>query len=238
MSGQLKTINRQALLLFIQEFRKERKILGFGKQMDHSVHLALQHRTLNLLKQFEQTDIVIVHGGTVPQRGEAQYLPERGDDFNSRFINALHDTFALGYDRVVAVGGDIPNLQSGDISAALNTDNLVIGPTHDGGFYLAALKKQDIPLFNHLPWRQQCLFDQLTQRLKANQCNYQIIARRQDIDHAADARQTATILMRIVRRWLKCLRQTKIFPSNAFLFLCDRIPEPRYHSLPPPRPTL
>ncbi len=235
MSGNLKTTSRQALLLFTQEFRKERKNLGFGKQMDHSVHLALQYRTADLLSKFEQTDIVIVHGGTAPQLGNAHYLPERGQDFNSRFIHALQDTFALGYERVVAVGGDIPGLQSEDISAALATDDLVIGPTYDGGFYLAALTQEDIPLFNNLPWRQQSLLDQLTQRLHQTQRNYLLIARRKDIDHAADARRTATLLIKLVRQWLKYLRLTQNVSHCIFLYLTDRLPEPRYHSRPPPQ---
>jgi glycosyltransferase A (GT-A) superfamily protein (DUF2064 family) len=166
--------------------------------------------------------------------GNAHYLPERGHDFNSRFLNALHDTFALGYERVVAVGGDIPNLQCEDIKTALSADNLVIGPTHDGGFYLAALTPQDIPLFNCLPWRERDLLEQLVQRLILAQCDYQFIVRRKDIDHAADARRTATLLIRIVRQWLKYLRLEKNFSHCIFLFLTDRLPVPRYHSLPPP----
>ena len=238
MFGTDKTITRQALLLFIQEFRKERKHLGFGKQMDHSVHLALQYRTFGLLKQFKQTDIVVVHGGNAPQFGEANYLPERGNDFNSRFINALQDTFALGYDRVVAVGGDIPDLQSTDIHSALQTDDVVVGPTHDGGFYLAGLKKQDIKHFNKLPWRHYNLFEQLTQRLEKNACRYRFLKYRRDIDHAADARQTATLLIQIVRLWLKVLRRAKNIPTCTVQFLRDRLPEPRYHSLPPPQTDL
>lgn len=235
MSGHLKTTNRQALLLFIQEFRKERKTLGFGKQMDHSVHLALQHRTFDLLDQFDQTDIVVVHGGAPPSLGKAHYLPERGGDFNARFINALGDTFALGYDRVVAVGGDIPTLHADDISTALTSNDLVIGPTHDGGFYLAALGRDDIALFDQLPWRQTCLLNRLSERLHRQRRSCQLLEKRQDVDHAADARRKAGMLMKLVRQWLKHSSQVKTFPTIQVLSLRDRIPEPRYHSLPPPQ---
>lgn len=237
MSGQNNTINRQALLLFIQEFRKERKTLGFGKRMDHSVHLALQYRTFDLLKQFRQTDIIIIHGGTVPRLDGAHYLPERGADFNARFVNALLDTFDLGYQRVVAVGGDIPALNHEDIATALKREDLVLGPTHDGGFYLAALSKKDIPLFNRLPWRQSHLFDQLLDRIQNNGKSYRLLDRRRDIDHIADARQTASLLINLVRLWLRNLRLLRFFPTASILFLDDRIPEPRYNSLPPPRIT-
>ena len=235
MSGQNTSIARQALLLFIQEFRKERKTLGFGSQMDHSVHLALQYRTFNLLKQFRQADIVIVHGGSVPRLEGAHYLPERGADFNARFVNALQDTFALGYERIVAVGGDIPTLNQQDIGTALDRNGLVLGPTHDGGFYLAALAKEDVSLFNQLPWRQTHLFARLLERVRDRCLDCRILDRRRDIDQVADARHTASLLIELVRTWLKNLRLRCCFPTARPIFLNDRIPEPRYSSLPPPR---
>lgn len=225
---------RQALLLFIQEYRKEHKKFGFGNQLDESVHQALLRRTLALLRDNRRADLVIVHGGRVPHLDQAHYLAERGDDFNSRFGNALRDTFSLGYERVVAVGGDIPALSSRDIDTALSRDELVVGPTHDGGFYLAAVSKHDLPLLDQLPWRQPQLCQELLQRARLSRRSCFLLPRRHDIDHIAAARQHSSLLLRLVSLWLTRQCQRPLYPRSREPFLVRRLPDPRYTTLPPP----
>lgn len=233
LDQQMTAPKRQALLLFIQGERKG-KSLGFGRQMDQSIHLAMIYRTYDLLQRIPQADIVVVQDGEAPPLEGAVYLPQRGGDLDECFEAALHDTFALGYERVVAVGGDIPTLDSDDIQAAFLSDEVVIGPSHDGGFYLAGLGKEDVRFFHNLPWRQSHLFSHLQGRLAdCGRCCYQL-QRRRDIDHAGDGRKNASLLMKLVRFWLnlyKCIHSQ----SNGWdRFIPDRIPEPRYSSLPPP----
>lgn len=227
-------VSRQALLLFVQEYRKDRKRFGFGRAMDRSVHQALQHRTFGIVREFEEVDLIVVQSGEVPALEGARYLPERGTDFNARFLAALQDTFALGYERVVVLGGDIPTLSSEDIAQALQREELVIGPTVDGGFYLAALHATDLPLFDQLPWRQPCLLDCLAQRGEsAGRPLFRLVTRR-DIDHAGDARNTAALLLRLVRVWLGIDNRQLCAGLNPIFFPLNRIPEPRFSSLPPP----
>ncbi len=237
MSIQHPATNRQAILLFVQEYRKERKRFGFGSQMDQSIHQALLARTFAVVREFPEVDILVVKNGTVPLLDNAIDLPERGHDFNSRFKYALEDAFALGYQRIVAVGGDIPTLTAGDIRQALMREELVIGPTFDGGFYLAALTRADIPLFDHLPWRQPNLFEQLLNRLQTSARPYYQLTMRGDIDRIADARRTASLLVRLVRQWCGAALCRQCHALDQTLFPPNRIPEPLFSSLPPPFPT-
>jgi len=231
---QTTAVSRQALLLFVQEYRKDRKRFGFGRVMDRSVHQALQRRTFGIVREFDDIDLIVVRNGEVPALEGARYLPERGSDFNAHFLAALQDTFALGYKRVVVVGGDIPTLSREDISQALQGEDLVIGPTYDGGFYLAALHEADLPLFDRLPWRQHCLLDCLVQRLRVAGRSLSRLVTRRDIDHAGDARNTAALLFQLVRVWLGIDNRPLCAGLNPILFPLNRIPEPRFSSLPPP----
>ncbi len=233
LDQQMKTPKRQALLLFIQGECKG-KSLGFGRQMDQSIHLAMIYRTYDLLQRIQHADIVVVQDGEAPPLEGAVYLPQRGTDLNECFEAALQDTFALGYERVVAVGGDIPTLSSADIQAALSRDGVVIGPSCDGGFYLAGLGKEDVRFFNNLPWRQSHLFSHLQNRLaECGRSCYQL-QRRSDIDHAGDGRKNASLLMKLVRIWLNLYQSIHSQSTGRGQFFADRIPEPRYSSLPPP----
>jgi len=231
---QTSAVSRQALLLFVQEYRKDRKRFGFGDAMDRSVHLALQHRTFGIVREFTDTDLIVVQGGLVPPIEGASYLQQRGSDFNSRFLAALQDTFALGYDRVVVVGGDIPTLNREDIAQALQRRELVLGPTCDGGFYLAGLQQDDLSLFDQLPWRQKGLLDCLNERIHAaGRSCFQLVTRR-DIDHAGDASRASALLLHLVRVWLGTTVKQRCAGLNPILFPLNRIPEPRFNSLPPP----
>ena len=230
---QMTAPKRQALLLFIQGECKG-KSLGFGRRMDQSIHLAMIYRTYDLLQRIPQADIVVVQDGEAPPLEGAVYLPQRGVDLNQCFEAALQDTFALGYERVVAVGGDIPTLDSDDIQQALLSDGIVLGPSHDGGFYLAGLGKEDVQFFNNLPWRQSHLFSHLLSRFaEVGLCCYQL-QRRRDIDHAGDGRKNASLLIALVRIWLNLAISIHSLTLSRDRFIADRIPEPRYSSLPPP----
>jgi glycosyltransferase A (GT-A) superfamily protein (DUF2064 family) len=231
---QISTPGRQALLLLIKGHDKEQKRFGFGRDLDPSIHQAMTRRILDVLTRFSGTDIVIVQSGDVPLLPQARYLPERGDNFNDRFLNALRDTFALGYRRVVIVGGDIPTLGRTDIEMALAHDGLVIGPTFDGGFYLAGLEPDDLGLFDRLPWRTRSLLDALLERINAEGRICRWLTRRQDIDNAAAGRSAASLLMRLVRQWLKGRRPHK-WPRSFLASMPDKpLPDPRYCCLAPP----
>lgn len=233
LAQQITNKKRHALLLFIQGECKG-KSLGFGRKMDQSIHLAMIYRTYDLLQRNQQADIVVVQDGEAPPLEGAFYLSQRGTDLNECFEAALQDTFALGYERVVAVGGDIPTLDSDDIQKALFSDGIVLGPSHDGGFYLAGLGKDDVRFFNNLPWRQSHLFSHLLDRFAGCDRRCYQLQQRSDIDHARDGRKNASILMKLVRVWLNLYKSIHSHSTGRDRFIADRILEPRYSSLPPP----
>lgn len=227
---------RQAVLLFVQEYRRERKQFGFGHRMDQSIHRAMLQRTYALLQELQGVDIIVVRGGDVPDLPGAQYLSQRGDGFNDRFLAALSDSFALGYQRIVAIGGDIPTLQHEDLRQAFEHQGVVVGPTHDGGFYLAAIEKEDVPFFGDLPWRRPSLLRVLQQRLVAGRRSCRCLTRRGDIDQVADARRYASLLVRLVKQWLGVDREIPQFFVRVGTQLMSGILAPRFISLPPPCP--
>ncbi len=67
------------------------------------------------------------------------YEPQRGDDLGERMKHAFEKCFSDGFETVILVGGDIPDL-TGEIVkegfAALRSSDAVIGPSYDGGYYL------------------------------------------------------------------------------------------------------
>ncbi len=68
-------------------------------------------------------------------------LLQRGTSLATRLAGAMCDVSSLGFDVVVALGGDCPHMGSAPLVAALETlrrdqVDLVFGPATDGGYYL------------------------------------------------------------------------------------------------------
>ena len=74
----------------------------------------------------------------------AGFFPQEGADLGQRMHHAICRVLELGYDRVVLTGTDLPLLQPGYLTealASLDTSDVVIGPTPDGGYYLIGMKQ-------------------------------------------------------------------------------------------------
>jgi glycosyltransferase A (GT-A) superfamily protein (DUF2064 family) len=67
---------------------------------------------------------------------------QHGNSFGERLANAIEDTFAKGYERLLVIGNDTPDLNAAALQKAgksLNDNQLVLGPATDGGVYLIGL---------------------------------------------------------------------------------------------------
>ena len=83
---------------------------------------------------------------------------QQGDDLEERMRNAFRDAFKKEYASVCIIGTDCAELTSDIISEAferLRTADAVIGPAHDGGYYLLGMKEMFAPVFGNKRWSTQ-----------------------------------------------------------------------------------
>jgi glycosyltransferase A (GT-A) superfamily protein (DUF2064 family) len=69
---------------------------------------------------------------------------QRGADLAERLTMAVADAFAQGYDKVIAIGNDTPDLEVNHLWKAnriLRSGGSVLGPSADGGNYLIGISK-------------------------------------------------------------------------------------------------
>lgn len=120
---------------------------------------------------------------------------QRGASFGERFVNALADVFAEGYDQVIAVGNDCPRLGEVDFAAVermLQGGRPVVGPTPKGGTYLIGLSRTDFDahLLQHLPYQTAAFCDALIEHLTRQAAGVpMLLAARNDLNSLADLRQ-------------------------------------------------
>jgi rSAM/selenodomain-associated transferase 1 len=81
----------------------------------------------------------------------ALLLPQHGVDFGSRLLSAFEQAAEAGYDEMVLIGSDNPNLPLGYVTqafAALDVASAVLGPSEDGGYYLIGMRAPQPALFD------------------------------------------------------------------------------------------
>jgi rSAM/selenodomain-associated transferase 1 len=83
------------------------------------------------------------------------YLAQGDGDLGRRMLAALERAFSDGADRVILIGVDCPGVTESVIGEAFNrleTADVVVGPSFDGGYYLIGMKKPQKALFTDIPF--------------------------------------------------------------------------------------
>jgi len=112
---------------------------------------------------------------------------QQGNDLGSKMKNAFDQLFKMDYQKVVIVGSDIYELTSQDIEdafLALETDDVVIGPAEDGGYYLLGMKKLKKEVFENKNWGANTVFEDTIDDLK-NEKVY-LLTVKNDVDYYED----------------------------------------------------
>lgn len=118
---------------------------------------------------------------------------QEGEDLGTRMENAFQHGFEKGYDNIILIGSDLPNISKEIIDQgfeALSDNNVVFGPAHDGGYYLVGLSKMNRSIFSNKPWSQPSLLDITLQELNDQQIAVSLLPSLNDIDTFEDLIQS------------------------------------------------
>jgi rSAM/selenodomain-associated transferase 1 len=99
-------------------------------------------------------------------------MAQVGTDLGLRMTRAFEQTFSNGYDRLVLIGTDIPQIQPETLHAAfsaLGQADTVIGPATDGGYYLIGFRKESFSprVFQDIVWGSDGVLDATLSRLSS-----------------------------------------------------------------------
>jgi uncharacterized protein len=116
--------------------------------------------------------------------------------------NAFTETFAAGFDNVVLIGSDIPDLPADVISeafSALAAHEAAIGPADDGGYYLIGIAKGTLfeDPFTEMPWGTTDVLEITLGRLEKNKRKVCLLPVLQDVDTFIDLQHLAARLSRV-----------------------------------------
>ncbi len=122
---------------------------------------------------------------------------QEGASFGERFTNAVQKVFEKGFENIITIGNDTPQLQIAHLlkaNAALNEGKTVLGPSLDGGFYLMGIHKSsfDQETFKRLPWQRFSLFNRISSLLDLTDSILHQLPTLSDIDTFKDVKRLAS----------------------------------------------
>jgi hypothetical protein len=125
---------------------------------------------------------------------DIQCIRQRGIDIGERMHHAFLDVFAQGFERCLLIGSDSPDLpvrQMNDAFDKLDSADLVLGPSTDGGYYLIGCKQHSLcpSIFHNIHWSTANVYLETVKRIDEARLKYAQLPQWADIDEFDDLRK-------------------------------------------------
>ena len=122
------------------------------------------------------------------------YIPQTGTDLGERLASATQWAVEQGYTKILLVGSDSPTLPISYISQALkqlDSRDITIGPSTDGGYYLIGFSTRNITtaipfVFEDIAWSTAGVFRQTVARIRSVKATVGLLPPWYDVDTSED----------------------------------------------------
>lgn len=121
-----------------------------------------------------------------------EFLPQQGDDLGERMRRAFWESFQHGAKRTVIIGTDSPTLPARLVEeafAALLRDDVVLGPSTDGGYCLIGANRDRSAVIHRvhrdIAWSTERVFEQTIAAARRARLKVHLLAPWYDVDEAS-----------------------------------------------------
>ena len=121
-----------------------------------------------------------------------RYVQSKGD-LGQRMTQAFLKAFEDGYENVVCIGSDLPDMTSEIIEDAflkLEKNDFVFGPASDGGYYLVGMNQPGTYIFKNKPWSTDQLLELTRSEIESQKQIYTLLDVLNDIDTIDDLKHS------------------------------------------------
>lgn len=201
---------KTAILIFAHSAEYEATVKPFLYSKE--VFQSLNQRTLEVAKNTKLPYFLVTEREQV------------GANFGERFTNAMQSVYDLGYESLIVIGNDTPQLTTSQLNNAhskLVQNEIVLGTSQDGGFYLLGIRKEHFTAetFLKLPWQKQNLNKEIIQLFTAHSVNIFFLKKLLDIDNHQDIQKIVNFFRKVYGCLFRLILQItyrKIFYSVTF----------------------
>ena len=194
-------VNDICILLFVKYPEKGNVKTRLAKTLDETVVRELYQNfvydSLDLIESLHLPFFICFSPETAQDKMRAwlgelyHFIPQEGNDLGERMKNSFLQTFTEGFNTVVLLGSDTPDLPVHFIKQAiqaLRTNDVVLGPSSDGGYYLIGCTKKSFSpdFFNNIQWSTNTVFQETLSIFKRLQKKAYVLPEWSDIDTVED----------------------------------------------------
>jgi rSAM/selenodomain-associated transferase 1 len=159
-----------------------------------ALYCCLLDDTMALARSLETVEVAIMCPGSDVDElaclaGDAVRVVAQKGEGLAAGLTSVFAHFAVGYQRVIAFNSDSPHLPASVLENAfkvLTLHDVVVGPTHDGGYYLIGAKANHPALFEGDRMGTTNALEALLARARALELSVGFTAPFYDIDVAGD----------------------------------------------------
>jgi len=173
-------IGKTAIVVFIRSLEEEARIKSFS-------YFKSKNQTKHILNELNKATIQISKKTQLPVIIGNERI-QKGNTFGERINSVCEYSFDQGFENLIIIGNDCLSIDNStliQVEKQLNQDEVVLGPSSDGGIYLLGLTKnafQSIDLINQ-PWQTSSLFDSLNENIEKYHLAISILNIATDIDN-------------------------------------------------------
>jgi uncharacterized protein len=140
---------------------------------------------------------------SLADRYHVRLMDQQGGDLGERMQKAFEVTYHQGPGPVAIIGTDSPTLPMEFVQEAftlLRDHELVLGPSHDGGYYLVGCRKNIPPIFEGIPWGSDEVFAMTLKRAVDLKLKCALLPFWYDVDTLSDLKLLAEHLRYLEQR--------------------------------------
>jgi len=177
--------HKTAILIFTRTAREEARRKDFSSEGNSAVNLSISTSLINrTVREARKSRIPYFIISSDRQKGTS---------FGERFTNALKEVFDTGFENVIAIGNDSPQLNGALLQQAefsLEKNEIVLGPDRRGGAYLIGISKKYFQeeILKNFRWNTSDLFSDFTSWIEEENISHEILNELSDINSASDLR--------------------------------------------------
>jgi len=154
---------------------KTRLAKSIGDKQALNIYKYLLQHTANIAKQVN-VERFVFYSENIQQNDiwNNSFFTKKlqvGNDLGERMENAFKTLLSQGFKKVIIIGSDLLDLDKNLINKAylkLEENDVVIGPSEDGGYYLLGTKSHNKNIFKNKDWGTETVRKDTLKDLKNN----------------------------------------------------------------------
>lgn len=188
------TVNPRALIIFARRPEagkvKTRLSATIGNDKALAIYIRLLEHTRSIANKLScEKYVFLTHERHDDFWNGFNHELQHGDTLGDRMKHAFELLFNKSHEHIIIIGTDCPDISTEIVEEGfrqLGSNDIVIGPAEDGGYYLLGMNSYHASFFQDIHWSSEVVYNQTIGKIHANNLSYYTLPILADVDEEKD----------------------------------------------------